>query len=152
VGIDQSAAEARARGWRRLAALQARIESRIGQVLEAQHDLSVSEFTVLDVLGRQEDWHMRMQQLSNAVVLSQSATTRLVARLEERGLLTRILCADDRRGIYSEVTPAGKGLLGKARRTHDRALADALTEAADTPELSPLVQVVISMEDVASGH
>lgn len=45
-----------------------------------------------------------MNQLANAVVLSQSATTRLVTRLEDRGLLARYLCADDRRGIYTEVT------------------------------------------------
>ena len=92
MAIDDDAAEAQARGWRRLAALQARIENRIGAPLEADHDLSVSEFTVLDVLGRQDDWHMRMQQLASAVVLSQSATTRLVTRLEERGLLARYLC------------------------------------------------------------
>ena len=73
MAIDDDAAEAQARGWRRLAALQARIENRIGAALEADHDLSVSEFTVLDVLGRQDDWHMRMQQLANAVVLSQSS-------------------------------------------------------------------------------
>ena len=28
-------------------------------------------------------------------------------RLEDRGLLTRILCDDDRRGIYTELTPPG---------------------------------------------
>jgi DNA-binding MarR family transcriptional regulator len=146
VAIDDDAAEAQARGWRRLAALQARIENRIGAALEADHDLSVSEFTVLDVLGRQDDWHMRMQQLANAVVLSQSATTRLVTRLEERGLLARYLCDTDRRGIYSEVTAAGRTLLDAARRTHDRALSDALEEAGDSPELQPLVRVVRAME------
>ena len=146
MAIDDDAAEAQARGWRRLAALQARIENRIGAALEADHDLSVSEFTVLDVLGRQDDWHMRMQQLASAVVLSQSATTRLVTRLEERGLLARYLCDTDRRGIYSEVTAAGRDLLDAARRTHDRALADALEEAADSPELQPLVRVVRAME------
>ena len=146
MAIDDDAAEAQARGWRRLAALQARIENRIGAALEADHDLSVSEFTVLDVLGRQDDWHMRMQQLASAVVLSQSATTRLVTRLEERGLLARYLCDTDRRGIYSEVTAAGRELLDAARRTHDRALADALEKAADSPELQPLVRVVRTME------
>ena len=52
MAIEDDAAEAQARGWRRLATLQSRIENRIGQALEAGHDLSVSEFTVLDVLGR----------------------------------------------------------------------------------------------------
>ena len=66
---------------------------------------------MLDALSRQDGWHMRMQQLARAAALSSSATTRLVTRLEDRGLLTRILCADDRRGIYTELTPAGSELL-----------------------------------------
>jgi DNA-binding MarR family transcriptional regulator len=99
----------------------------------------VSEYTVLDVLARQDGFHLRMNQLANAVVLSQSATTRLVARLEGRGLLARYLCADDRRGIYTEVTPAGQALLAAARPTHDTALAAALGEAESRPELAPLV-------------
>ena len=57
---------------------------------------------------------MRMQQLARAAALSPSATTRLVNRLEDRGLLTRIICADDRRGIYTELTAAGPGLAAQS--------------------------------------
>jgi DNA-binding MarR family transcriptional regulator len=83
-----------------------------------------------------------MKQVADAVVLSQSATTRLVTRLEDRGLLTRYLCATDRRGIYTDVTEAGQKLLEEARPTNDSALREALDEAAKNPELAPLVQVV----------
>ncbi|GAA3132108.1 MarR family winged helix-turn-helix transcriptional regulator [Streptosporangium carneum] len=143
--LSDDAVEARAHGWRTLAALHARIEDRLERALQAGHDLSVSEFTVLDALSRQDGWHMRMQQLSRAVVLSQSATTRLVSRLEGRGLLSRYLCEDDRRGIYTEVTPSGRDLLTQARPTHDTTLKEALTEALDVPELVPLVRVVESL-------
>lgn len=133
------AVEARAQGWRTLAALHARIEDRMGRAMEAGHGIGVSEYAVLDVLSRQAAHHLRMQQLANAVVLSQSATTRLVTRLEARGLLVRTLCKDDRRGIYTELTPAGRDLLAAARPTHDEALEAALAEAATVPELAPLV-------------
>ena len=139
VSVADDAVEARAQGWRTLAALHARIEDRLNRELERAHELSVSEYTVLDVLARQDGFHLRMNQLANAVVLSQSATTRLVARLEQRGLLSRYLCQDDRRGIYTEVTAAGQELLGAARPTHDGALAAALAEAGELPELAPLV-------------
>jgi len=85
---------------------------------------------------------MRMQQLARAAALSSSATTRLVTRLEDRGLLTRILCADDRRGIYTELTPGGKRLLADAKPTHDQTLERALAEARETPELVPLVNAL----------
>lgn len=76
---------------------------------------------------------MRMRQPARAAALSSSATTRLVTRLEDRGLLTRILGADDRRGIYTELIPAGQRLLEQARPVHDEVLARSLGEAARTP-------------------
>lgn len=140
--IADDAVEARAQGWRRLAALHARIEEQLERALQREHGLSVSEYTVLDVLSRQDGWHMRMQQLARAVVLSQSATTRLVTRLEKRGLLRRYLCQDDRRGIYSEVTPAGRELLERAGPTHDAVLNEVLAEAAAIPELAELARTL----------
>lgn len=83
-----------------------------------------------------------MHQVADSVVLSQSATTRLVTRLEERGLLSRYLCPDDRRGIYTNVTSDGLALLVEARPTHDGALRAALKDAAQRPELAPLVTAV----------
>ncbi|HEX2130931.1 MAG TPA: MarR family transcriptional regulator [Actinophytocola sp.] len=139
MSLAEDAAEARAQGWRTLAALHSRIEDALERALRREHGLSVSEYGVLDVLSRQDGWHMRMSQLSAAVVLSQSATTRMVTRLEDRGLLRRYLCPTDRRGVYTEVTAAGHALLGAARPTHDAALAAALHTAEELPELSPLV-------------
>lgn len=145
MGIADDAVEIRAEGWRTLAALHGIIESRLERALAEEHRISVVEYTVLDALSRQHGWHMRMQQLARAAALSASATTRLVNRLEERGLLTRILCQDDRRGIYTELTPAGEALLRQARPTHDAALTEALETAQQTPEVAPLVEALAGL-------
>ncbi|WEO77778.1 MarR family transcriptional regulator [Cryobacterium sp. SO2] len=149
MSIEDDAVEVRAQGWRTLAALHARIETVLERALQAGFDLSVVEFTVLDALSRQHGWHMRMQQLARAAALSSSATTRLVNRLEDRALLTRILCADDRRGIYTELTEAGKALLTRARPAYDEALAGALAAAEEEPELGPLVDALHRLPDLA---
>lgn len=144
-GCPPAASPALAQGWCALSALHGRIETHIERALQAQHDLSVREFSVLNVLSEQHDGpggHLRMNQVADSVVLSQSATTRLVTRLEDRGLLSRYLCPDDRRGIYTNVTAEGLALLVEARPTHDGALYEALKEAAQRPELAPLVTAV----------
>ncbi|CAM3435002.1 MarR family transcriptional regulator [Nocardioides dubius] len=138
MGVSDDAIEVRAQGWRTMVALHGLIETRLERALQGAHGLSVVEFTVLDALSRQDGWHMRMQQLARAAALSSSATTRLVTRLEDRHLLTRILCADDRRGIYTELTQAGVDLLNRARPTHDSTLEAALAEAEAVPELAAL--------------
>ncbi|MFJ2178637.1 MULTISPECIES: MarR family winged helix-turn-helix transcriptional regulator [unclassified Streptomyces] len=136
-----------AQGWCALSLLHGRIETHIERALQTGHDLSVREYSLLDVLSRQHDGeggHLQMKQVAEAVVLSQSATTRLVTRLEDRGLLTRYLCPTDRRGIYTNVSEAGLRLLAEARPTNDTALREALDEAAKNPELAPLVRAVAS--------
>ena len=136
------AVESLAGGWRALAALHARVEGEIERALQAAHGLSVSEYAVLDALAQQDNWRLRMQQLADAVVLSQSATTRLVTRLEADGLLSRRLCATDRRGIYTEATDTGRERLAAARPTHEAALRGALAAAEEVPGLAPLVRAV----------
>jgi DNA-binding MarR family transcriptional regulator len=135
-----SPSTALAQRWCALSALHEGIADHIGRRLEAAHGLSVREFSLLTVLDRQEHGrHLQMRQVAEAIVLSQSATTRLVSRMEDRGLLQRTICADDRRGIYTDVTESGRKLLADATPTHDRALAEALEKARKNPEFTPLV-------------
>ncbi|WP_026529729.1 MarR family winged helix-turn-helix transcriptional regulator [Haematomicrobium sanguinis] len=141
MSIADDAIEVRAQGWRTLAALHSMIETALERALSAV-GLSVVEYTVLDALNRQDGWHMRMQQLASATALSASATTRLVTRLEDRALLTRVLCADDRRGIYTELTAAGSALYQKARPLHDAALESVLADAAERSELATMAAAV----------
>lgn len=148
MAIADDAVEVRAQGWRTLAALHRRLEEALEKALQADVDLSVVEYTVLDTLARQDGWHMRMQQLARAAALSHSATTRLVTRLENRGLLSRYLCEDDRRGIYSTLTESGKTLLEEARPVHDATLKTALHEASSVSELAPLVHALQSLPRV----
>jgi DNA-binding MarR family transcriptional regulator len=134
-----------ANGWGALSLLHSKIEAQIERALQSRHDLSVREYSLLDVLSRQHDGeggHLQMKQVADAVMLSQSATTRLVTRLEDRALLSRYLCPTDRRGIYTDVSEAGLKLLAEARPTNDAALREALDEAAGNRELASLVAAV----------
>ncbi|GAA2649183.1 MULTISPECIES: MarR family winged helix-turn-helix transcriptional regulator [Nonomuraea] len=138
-----------AQSWCTLSALHNRIDGHVERALQAAHELSVREFSAMLLLSGQhsgEGGHLRMNQLADALGLSQSATTRLVTRLEDRGLLSRYLCATDRRGIYTEVTAAGRELLDQARPTNDAALKEALDEAEQHPELVPLVAAVRALD------
>ena len=153
MGIRDDAPQLRTTGWHRLAALHHLIETELETDLQRDCELSVVEFTVMDALSRQDGWHMRMAQLARVAALSPSASTRLVTRLEKRGLLTRVLCEDDRRGIYTELTPAGRELYEQARPIHDAALERVLEDAAAQPELAPVVEALhgVALPALAAG-
>lgn len=134
-----------AQGWCALRLLHDRIDAQVERALQSAHGISVREFSLLEVLDRQhggDGGHLQMKALADAVALSQSATTRLVGRLEDRGLLTRYICATDRRGIYTDVTPEGREVLKAARPTNEAALCVALDDVSEDSELALLARVL----------
>jgi DNA-binding MarR family transcriptional regulator len=142
-----------AQGWCALSLLHDRIDADLERALQAAHGLSVKEYSALVLLSEQRDGeggHLGMAQLADAVALSPSATTRLVTRLEDRGLLVRYLSPTDRRGIYTDLTDAGRALFEEARTTNDAAVETALDQADETPALRPLVAVVRAMQEAAT--
>jgi DNA-binding MarR family transcriptional regulator len=113
--------------WRELLERHARVTCALEHALEQEHGLGVSEFEVLDQLATSSKDNRRIQELADAVHLSQSALSRVVARLEDQGLVTRAMCTEDRRGIYACLTKAGKERHAKARPTHRQVLEENLT-------------------------
>ena len=111
--------------WRELLERHARTTSALERSLH-EHGLGVSEYEVLERLATGDKEERRMQDLAEAVHLSQSALSRVVARLEADGLVTRAMCAEDRRGIFACLTEAGRERYAAARPAHRAVLAEAL--------------------------
>jgi DNA-binding MarR family transcriptional regulator len=113
--------------WRTLLERHARTMSALERRLNSEHALGVSEYEVLERLATFDKDACRMQELSEAVHLSQSALSRVVARLESDGLVTRGMCPDDRRGIMACITESGRERYEAARPTHRAVLAETLS-------------------------
>jgi DNA-binding MarR family transcriptional regulator len=112
--------------WHELLDRYARSVSALERALEHEHGLGVSEYEVLERLASSERSDLRMQELAEAVHLSQSALSRVVGRLESEDLVVRKMCAQDRRGIYACLTDAGRTRFEAARPTQRAVLAQTL--------------------------
>jgi DNA-binding MarR family transcriptional regulator len=112
--------------WRDLLDRHARATSALEHSLQDGHALGVSEYEVLERLATPQGDQHRMQELADAVHLSQSALSRVVGRLESDGLVSRAICDEDRRGIYACLTDRGRERYEQARPTHRRVLAEVL--------------------------
>ena len=112
--------------WRELMSSHARVSEALERELQRRHDLTLSEFEVLQRLAEAVDGKRRMQELADEIHLSQSALSRLVGRLEDEGLATRAICDHDRRGIWACITRAGRAAERKAEITHRQVLAGML--------------------------
>ena len=90
----------------------------------AIHDLSASEFEVLQQLEQAEECSLRMAALAETAHLTQSALSRLVTRLEADGLVERKSCEQDRRSLFVALTDAGRARVDEARPTQRRVLRE----------------------------
>jgi DNA-binding MarR family transcriptional regulator len=86
--------------------------------LEADAGISFADFEVLVLLSEAPQQRLRMSELAEAAVTSRSGVTRAVTRLAEAGWLQRVVCEEDKRGSYAELTAAGMAKLRSAAPGH----------------------------------
>ncbi|MBW8487685.1 MarR family winged helix-turn-helix transcriptional regulator [Actinomadura parmotrematis] len=117
--------------WRSLATCYNAIACHLDRALGEAHGLTMSEFETLDRLVSAGCEKRRMQELAGDMYLSQSALSRTVARLEKAGLVERGMCESDRRGVFVNITAAGRTRHAEAHRTHLAVLAGHLAGAPE---------------------
>lgn len=93
--------------WRTLLAAHARVTERVEADLAAAGLPSIAWYDVLYSLYLADGRRLRMFELADAIIMSRSGLTRLVDRLEARGLLARRTCPSDRRGQFVVLEEAG---------------------------------------------
>ncbi|GAB2839052.1 MarR family transcriptional regulator [Actinocorallia aurea] len=104
--------------WRDMARRVSNATCRLDKVLHEGYGLGMSEFEILDRLAESAGTCLKMQELGEAVHLTQSALSRAVARLEKEGLVERSMCSEDRRAISVQLTDSGRARWADARPAH----------------------------------
>ena len=104
--------------WRGLLRAHSALTKALDAELVRAHGLPLSSYEVLLFLADSPDGQMRMSELAAGVLLSRSGLTRLVDRMQREGLLRRERCEDDARGWFAAITPKGRELFTRARKTH----------------------------------
>ncbi|MER5326123.1 MarR family transcriptional regulator [Streptosporangium roseum] len=125
------------RAWRDVLAKHAVAACALERELSERHGLGMSEFEVLERMVEGGRERYRVQEVADAVHLSQSACSRLIARLEKSGLVCRGMCEDDRRGVFVLITDEGRARHAAALSTHRTVLADIFEPGQPTRSGQP---------------
>jgi DNA-binding MarR family transcriptional regulator len=142
-GSGQHDIAACARAWQTLRMAHERVARRLGDELSGECALTINEFDVLLYLHLHPAQAVRISALQEAVSLSQPALSRLVARLEGRGLLARCPDEDDGRAADISLTAAGTALIKRAIEVHARAVHATLTSKLSDAEHTALLQALL---------
>jgi len=74
-----------------------------------KHKLSITEFSVLEVLFYQGK--QTIQQIGNRILISSGSMTYVIDKLEQKGILKRNDCREDRRVIHITLTAEGMKMM-----------------------------------------
>ncbi len=129
------------RSWRAfLQACQALFGS-IDAQLTRDSGLPHGYYEILVHLSEAPDRALRMTQLAKASTYSKSRLSHAVARLEERGLVTRLDCPTDRRGQIAQLTDDGFAVLAAAAPGHVEQVRRVLIDALTPEQVSQLSEI-----------
>lgn len=88
------------------------------------HGLGVTEFAVLEVLHHRGP--LPLGEIGERILLTSGSTTYVADKLEERGLISRRACEDDRRVVYAELTTSGREVIERIFPAHAEAIRRAV--------------------------
>ena len=75
------------------------------------HDLTPAQYNVLRILRGAGEDGLTASDIAGRMISRDPDVTRLVDRLEKRGLVDRWRCSHDRRVVWTRLSPAGRALI-----------------------------------------
>lgn len=125
--------EPHAGAWLGLLQAHRQLTRELESRLEARFGLSLSGLELLGRLAAAPARRLRLSALAGATGLTLSRISRIVDAFEERGLVERRVCPEDRRATNAWLTDAGLELAREAQSAHgadvQRVFFDALSIA-----------------------
>lgn len=111
-------------------------------------DLPPREYGVLYALAGLPDG-LRISELVDDALLTQAGVSRMVARLEGRGLVERRADPDDARACRIVLTPEGRTVQRRVGAAHARHVATAMTRALTERQLQALRDLALELTTAA---
>lgn len=131
---SQGLTETEKRAFQLFLASYAQATRQIGRDLSQQTEITLEQYDVLVTLEYCEDYRIRLSDLAERILLSRSGLTRLIDKLEARGLVVRETCQEDKRGAFAVLTPLGLQARQNAWITVEESMANHFARFFDSEE------------------
>lgn len=132
--------------WRAYLDMNAKLTARLNREMQDQSGISIADFSVLVQLSEHIDARMRVLELARALGWEKSRLSHQLTRMQQRGLIERSNCSEDRRGAFIVLTDAGRATVESAAPRHvesvRRYLFDGLT-ANQVDALEAIARTVV---------
>jgi DNA-binding MarR family transcriptional regulator len=132
--------------WYCLAKMNARLTERIADEMERRTGIPAAW---CEVLANLKEGPRRMNELADDLILSRGGATRLIARMEEAGLVERQIPPTDRRATFAVMTDAGREAVERTMPIHLEVVEELFAQHIDADDAETLLAVATR---VAAAH
>ena len=112
--MSDSLTQKQVAAWRQLLICQSQIVRLVEREFESQGLVSFTFYDILFHLRHAPDREMRFRDINGEVVISRSALSRCLDRMAGKGLVAKLDCPEDPRGLVVQITSKGEAELKKA--------------------------------------
>lgn len=130
------------RAWRGFVEAAGRVVQALDASLKETHGMTFDDYEVLVHLSEAEEKRLRMTELSERLLHSQSRLTQRVDRLVKRGWVCREKCDEDRRGTFAVLTPDGFAAIDAAAPQHVADVRRMLLDHIRSDEMGAVADVL----------
>ncbi|MFG3043468.1 MarR family winged helix-turn-helix transcriptional regulator [Streptomyces sp. NPDC048241] len=129
------------RAWVRLVAVLELLPGVLDAQLRRDADLTHFDYHVLVVLSQAREGQLRMTALADRTHATLPRLSHVVRRLEDRGLVARSPCPDDKRATDARLTEAGREKLAAAAPGHVATARHNVIDALTPEQLDQLATI-----------
>lgn len=126
------------RAWRAYVRMQSKLNARLNRQLQADSQLSLSDFVVLVHLTDVQEGSLRVTELANALEWERSRVSHQITRMERRGLVERVDCPSDGRSAFVNLTACGRKAIEAAAPQHVETVRRLFIDTLTDQQLSAL--------------
>ena len=124
--------------WRAYLEMNAKLTASLNRQMQSQFGLSISDFSVLVQLSEHVDARMRVLELARALDWEKSRLSHQLTRMQQRGLVVRSNCSEDRRGANVALTDLGRKTVEAAAPGHVETVRTYLFDVIDAEQVEAL--------------
>jgi DNA-binding MarR family transcriptional regulator len=118
--------------WRAYLDMNALLGARLNKEMQEASGISIADFSVLVPLSEHPEARMRVLELARSLGWEKSRLSHQLTRMQQRGLVERSNCNEDRRGAWIVLTDRGRATVESAAPRHVESVRRYLFD-----ELSP---------------
>ncbi|MER5361385.1 MarR family transcriptional regulator [Streptomyces sp. NPDC002785] len=114
--------------------------------------LTNNDYEILVNLSESDDQRMRMSDLAAATLQSKSRLSHQITRMENAGLVRRVNCESDRRGLYAVLTEDGAETMRKVAPHHVASVRKHFMDLLTPETLADLYTALAPVADHLRGR